>query len=330
MHTIEVFHPDRLEELGALWNVSLHPDYKTDRRLIEQNTLYDPNYRPDGSLMAIADGKLIGWALGRLAHVPIGDRRLHEGQAWISAFMVHPEYRRRGIGAELYQRLEQWMRAEAERAHGCPLRDVLVGGDPGHFFPGVPSEHPEAMAFFQTRGFEILSSPIDLWRDMAGYQTPPQVGQALREANAEVVCPDDRWLDSLRDFLLRVFPGRWTYTTNRRIAVGDLPDILVLVMNQRVEGFCQIFHPGSKWLGPAAFWRRPLGPHYGGLGPMGVSEELRGRGLGLALLCKSLERLIALGVERVGIDWVGPKDFYAKVGFQPWKTYHHMGLNAQS
>jgi predicted N-acetyltransferase YhbS len=56
---------------------------------------------------------------------------------------------------------------------------------------------------------------------------------------------------------------------------------------------------------------------------MGLSPALRGRGLGLTLLDRSVQHLARLGVEEMIIDWTVLLDFYGQVGFVPWKRYQH-------
>jgi ribosomal-protein-alanine N-acetyltransferase len=49
-------------------------------------------------LKAVADGRLVGFAMG--------DPRRREGFAWIATIGVHPAYQRRGIGARLLAAVE--------------------------------------------------------------------------------------------------------------------------------------------------------------------------------------------------------------------------------
>jgi GNAT superfamily N-acetyltransferase len=48
-------------------------------------------------------------------------------------------------------------------------------------------------------------------------------------------------------------------------------------------------------------------------GPIGVSEEHRGRGIGKALLLKCLYEMAAQGYAYAIIPWVGPKEFYTNL-----------------
>ena len=60
---------------------------------------------------------------------------------------------------------------------------------------------------------------------------------------------------------------------------------------------------------------------YGGLGPIGIAKDIRGRCVGNFILQRSLMQLRAIGVTRVNIDWTILKDFYGQFDFKPERTY---------
>lgn len=90
---------------------------------------------------------------------------------------------------------------------------------------------------------------------------------------------------------------------------------------------------GSRWADEAetAFFRQPITAFValaegnivgfaayectrrGYLGPMGMREELRGRGIGAALLLRCLEAMADMGYAYAVIGGVGPAEFYQKV-----------------
>jgi GNAT superfamily N-acetyltransferase len=51
----------------------------------------------------------------------------------------------------------------------------------------------------------------------------------------------------------------------------------------------------------------------GVFGPMGVSEEVRGKGVGAALLLACLHDMVAQGYAYAVIGWTGPQEFYTKI-----------------
>jgi GNAT superfamily N-acetyltransferase len=84
-----------------------------------------------------------------------------------------------------------------------------------------------------------------------------------------------------------------------------------------VVGFALIHPPGSegtwRWAGAA--------PGIAALGPIGLADSQRSRGLGMALLVRSLETFQAAGADETVIDWTDLLDFYGRCGFEPWLSY---------
>ena len=124
-------------------------------------------------------------------------------------------------------------------------------------------------------------------------------------------------------FLTRTFPGRWRYDMAEAFARGaSVEDVLVLEDRAgSVEGFLASWHFGSALLGPGAHWYLALGERFGAMGPLGIAESLRGRGLGLALVAAGMAALKERGVEESAIDWTELVDFYGKLGYRVWKSY---------
>ncbi len=99
----------------------------------------------------------------------------------------------------------------------------------------------------------------------------------------------------------------------------------ILVLRRRdtdaIAGFVRIVVPDDGPVPPQLFWRGLLGPRPGGLGPIGIGGELRGRGLGRALLALALAELHRRGAREVVVDWTVLLDYYGAFGIRPWKTY---------
>jgi len=96
-----------------------------------------------------------------------------------------------------------------------------------------------------------------------------------------------------------------------------------VVRARAVLGFAHLFHPASRFVGPSMTWTSNGAVPVAGLGPMGLAPTLRGRGLGLALLDRSIQHLGALGAQEIIVDWTGLTRFYGRLGFSTWKRYRH-------
>jgi len=207
------------------------------------------------------------------------------------------------------------------------MQTVLYGCDPAHFFPGVPDTDTALMEQLTAFGFQAGGTAHDLSRDLIDYTLPEKATRALEASGLQIEPCSFSLVPALIEFLKETFPGRWLYDTQRRLrAEPDASDILILTDGKEVSGFVHVYHRGSRMIGASIYWREALGYAYGGLGPIGVAQNVRKQGLGLALLCYAVQHLKNLGVRQMAIDWTDLVDFYGKIGFTPWRTYHHAKL----
>jgi GNAT superfamily N-acetyltransferase len=304
-----------------LWNYTLGPQFPISRRLFHQQTAGDPNFQPLDGAVAWAGGEAVGFALVKPHRqiFPTGER--YAGTGALSVLLVRPDRRGQGIGGGLLTWAEQRLRAQGTTR-------VRLGAGLEHTFPGVPTTQPAARDFFLHRGYTFPYLVSDLIHDLRAYQRPPQVTAALAAAGEDLTFgPCQPGEDqALLDFVAATFPGGWWYWTRKRLDAGDRPFIYLMRRGGQVTGFAHTNTSASKIIGPSIFWSRRLGRCYGGLGPIGLDASLRGQGLGLALLCRTLEHLRAQGVRRTVIDWTDLPGFYTRAGFQVWQSYWMSGV----
>jgi predicted N-acetyltransferase YhbS len=309
--TFDDYHPAHAPEAIALGG-----RFPMTGRLWRQNVDDDPNYAPgDGLLARDAGGALAGLALTRLFRryddPANADMERVRGLGWIVALAVAPEHRGRGLGGRLLRLAEERLRREGA-AH------VRLGGSVGHFLPGPPADDARTLRFWERNGYRLLSQVHDLRRGLADWAPPARSNGDYRIGRAR---PDQQ--GAILAFLGRAFPGRWRYDMTEAFARGaSVEDVLVLEDRAgSVEGFLASWHFGSALLGPGAHWYPALGERFGSMGPLGIAESLRGRGLGLALVAAGMAALKERGVEESAIDWTELVDFYGKLGFRVWKSY---------
>lgn len=301
----------------TLWNESLGEQFPMDLRLWRQNVDDDPHYDASGLFLLADDDGLAGHVFARTARVALGIAPSDPKRGWINSLTVHPRARRRKHGSALLVAAEQWLQQRG-------IEEVVLGADPGHFFPGIPSTCAEASLFAAHHGYEKMGdAAYDLIRDIRDFEMPETVERVMaRNVAFRIGECTSRNVPALFEFLEKTFPGRWLYETRLRVEAERSPqDIQILTIGSRVVGFAHTFHGGSQRLGPSVYWRGLLKPAYGGLGPIGIGTDVRKSGLGFALLCQSIERLRGLGVEKMVIDWTTLLKFYGSAGFKPWKEY---------
>jgi GNAT superfamily N-acetyltransferase len=300
----------------GLWNSTLGGQFPISQRLFRQQTAGDPNFQPLDAAVVWAGGEAVGFALVKPHRqaFPTGER--YAGTGALGVLLVRPDWRGKGTGSGLLAWAEQRLRGQGA------LR-VRLGAGLEHTFPGVPTSQPIARDFFLRRGYSFPYLVGDLIHDLRCYQRPPEVSAALAAAGDGLSCgpcqPGEEHV--LLDFVAACFPGGWWYWTRKRLLGGDRPFIYLMRRDGQVAGFAHTYTSASRVIGPPIFWSRRLGRCYGGLGPMGLDASLRGRGLGLGLLCRALEHLRDQGARRTVVDWTDLPDFYARAGFQVWQSY---------
>lgn len=301
--------------LVALWNRALGARFPLSARLWGQSVEGDPNWRAgDGLVLRLPDGTIAGFALTRRFHqrehypamAPIFDL------GWIMALVIAPELSGQGYGGQLVAAAEAHLRQQG--ATHCDL-----GGSLGHFLPGPPADDERALRFWQRHGYQPDRLVHDLHRSLFDWQTTPldlpggwrcAAGQPGQEG-------------ALLAFLDTSFRGRWHYHLADSLAHGaSIEDVAMLFTPEdTVAGFVATWHAASPLLGPATNWHPALGSNFGGIGPLGIAAVARGHGRGLAVVAAAVTLLHRRGVVECAIDWTTLTDFYARLGFVPWRSY---------
>ncbi len=318
MTEIVPYQQKMLPQVVAVWNAALGGGFPLRETVFVQNATGSAHFDPDGLSVAVAPAqRVVGMSLAKVAREPIAADGWLSDRGWISLIAVHPSFQGRGVGRALLCRAEAFLRMRSRH------RSIL-GGDPGHFLPGVPHD-AGALGFFAAAGYEFEGEAYDLRRSVAGYATPAAVTRAVHAHPDLEIRPLRAGEEGqLLAFLDETFPGRWRYTVGRYLqAGGAIADVMGVVRGRAVLGFAHLFHPASRLIGPSMMWASNGADLIGGLGPMGLAPTLRGRGLGLALLDRSIQRLRALGVREIIVDWTGLTGFYGRLGFSTWKRYRH-------
>ena len=210
----------------------------------------------------------------------------------LDAIAVDPKERRKGLGRKLLEGLE------IER----------FGGGFAHFVPGVPQGWEGAERFLQSLNFTADWWAEDLFLEL---QERPRDFTTCHSHDREPVVR----------MVSEEFSRRWTRDTEARFECDDQGDVVIIKDEEGPVAFCLTWHFQSRLLGPSVYWLRNSCEKFGGIGPVGVRERARGRGLGGRIVVEALNYLAHRGVEEVVVDWTAIGDFYKKYGFQSWQRY---------
>ena len=225
--------------------------------------------------------------------------------------MVDSRYQGQGIGSALLERAEVALKADgAER--------IALGTDVWYYFPGLPIEFIESADWFEKRGYTNVGEVYDLiGRYDHKIESPipdlKNVEFTLLKAEEE---------DAFVDFMRRSFPGRWEYAAIQYFKRGGTGrEFVVLKKDKEICGFCRINDSESPVIGQNVYWSPLFSEPLGGLGPLGIDDNLRGKGYGLAIVEAGVHFLRKRNIHSIVIDYTPYLGFYGKLGFEPHQKY---------
>ena len=312
-HAIGPLAPTELGALAQLWNAAPAASGRLGARLpLGERALRRWWSSPDtDAALTFAlrsdGGRLLGALLARAPNRAWADARVGH----VSLLVVDRELRGQGLGRALLGRA---LEALAERGRGT----VRLGADPEHLMPGVPLDADDATWRFLLRSGAVPGVvEHDLRVDLRAAPAPAAPGEGLRLVDDDPA--------AAVAFVERCFPGRWADEMRASAAAG-VPLLTLRDDADATLGFAAAYRLEDAQLGPSLTWHEALPGPVGGLGPLGVDPERRGRGLGLALVRAGLAWHHARGARDVVLDWTTLTPFYGRLGARAWRSYQRAEL----
>ncbi|SEQ68747.1 Acetyltransferase, GNAT family [Piscibacillus halophilus] len=300
-----------LQGVVSCWNENIGERFPMPDELFYQNSLADQNVACNASLVVKDKEKVIGFIVGKYYQEDI-NVGFNEDTANIQVLLVDKSYREQGLGTKL---LNQCIKALDEEGKNL----IRLGRDPWHYFPGIPLEDTYTQQWFKKRGFQqgpyVDTDMIRSFRDDEPFES-------LKNANAQFELLNASEKENLISFIHQNFPGRWEYEAYKYFELGGTGrDFIILKVNDEIQGFCRMNDQDTPMIGCNVNWSELYDERVGGIGPLGVSSNVRGTGLGLDIVKVAINTLRAREAKHIIIDWTGLIEFYQKVGFEEFKKY---------
>lgn len=283
-----------LAEVVKGWNSSLVFDQTSEERF-ESIILKDPNHEKRAALVAVHDGKIVGFISSVVRKGVNGadnrGRIYEKDNGYIKGIFVLEEFRRQGIGTRLFDEAESYIKSNGKKT----IKVLTYTGR--YFFPGVDLCYEPALKFFESKDFEEDHIINDVDLDVQNFQ----IGEYQKDARRRMAVAlvrieeyDPSMLDEMRKFVKKLdmtawFPEGWEEGFRNR---GNK---FVALKGNEVVGWAS-YHPSK---GTAGF------------GPIAVLEDMRGNGLGSCLLLECVLKMKEAGADRVLASWANTPFYIA-------------------
>lgn len=299
---LQVYESDVVD----LWNRCCTFD-PIDVGKFRRQALFDDNFNNDLAWVAVDGDRVVGFAYGTHRKFPYLERGLEPERGWVNVLFVDPDYRRRGIGTEMLERIESGLRE-------LGARNITLGAySPSYFFAGLDPEHySEAIAFFEHHGYVGTDVHYSMGKNLHGFTVPVETRDRQRalEGRGYAFKPFDySYSLELLDFLYRELGAGWKRNALISMRENTAEDRMLLVIDPEghICGWCMRAIDGN----PMRF------------GPIGIAAKERNNGIGSVLLDLFCFEMARRGVYRmyfITTDEPG-KRYYARHGLEVIRTF---------
>ncbi|PYH45461.1 putative beta-N-acetylglucosaminidase [Aspergillus saccharolyticus JOP 1030-1] len=303
-----------LKQLQTVWNTAL-PTYPLSlsslRKLLPQPHAHH--------FLARHGNNIVGFCL---TYTRTTD---DERSAYLSAIAVSPSAQNQGIGSTLLQEVIAWY-TTTQKATRLDLSSSFP-----RFWPGLPDDLPPSTAqFFENRGFIFTSPPprhVDLYRDITDFELEDKyIAKAQSQGYTFAPLQPHQYEECITGQRKNFSHNQPWLQTYINLHPQTHPNSIMTVFSPQGHqcGWTLMLDPSSPL--QQAQWALPPvcggpGTRTGLIGCVGVDQEHRGKGVGVAMLAHALAHLRERGVQGVMVDWVVLEGFYESVGFEVWRGY---------
>ena len=294
----------------SLWNAALRDKadqtwYLESMLLSEdrlENVTTDPNFDPAGAFVARDGSQIVGFGRGVVKRVPTYQGEELSGlPGYLEGLAVKPDFRGRGIGDQLLQRIESYVRAGGKESITMTRYRSPIAG--AYLLPDTPEYR-----FLLNRGYQVSSREMRLKLTFERFSLSGEITdtrQRLKEEGIEITYYEDRHRESFSKLMEGHFQGWWFYSYRPNLESASPRPVLIAVHENRVVGF----------IGFVSIDRN----RRAGFSP-GVDPEYRKRGIGKVLVHLWADEVKKIGAEEsfisVGVANLPAKSIYLNMGYE--------------
>ncbi len=260
-------------------------------KTFENATLNSKYFIPEFSIVALnKNDEIIAFFMVAMKK-PYIFRKMRD-IATLKFFIVHKEWRLKGIGTYLYNLLLDRVKNSKYKCYRMKL-DVMVS-IPDYWFPGLDPRHTEALFFLKKHGFKKKHERINLCVDLEHFPDVEPPSELSDYKISRIVDKDKNELVPL-SFMPKVYQ---MISWPQEVASSFQNDPKTTFIAQDIRN--------GKILG---FATHSVG-FPGAFGPTGVNKNIRGLGLGSLLLKWCLWDLKQMGFQQCIIRYVSENTAY--------------------
>lgn len=228
--------------------------------------------------------------------------------AALVCILVGKVHQRKGVGTKLIEEVTKKLKQQG-------IKEISLGsGGYSYFWPGVPKNLDSAIKFFGKLGWQYSETSVDMTMELKEYKTPRSIIERTNNLGITFEMAKNEQIKDILGFEKKNFPNWYKYFSST-IDKNELGNILIARSSQgKILGSVLIDRDKKVW-------DRLLGDKVGTLGALGVSEDAREQGIGLALAAKGTEILKTSGSYVCYLGWTWLIDWYGKLGYKVWREY---------
>jgi len=325
---IRLLKAGEIDELVNLFNVVFQKAYygypMSKEKFLQR--LNNPNFYKRALVINSID-KIGGFILANTAKRKSKWYTTNKG--YISLIMIHPEFRRKNFGKALIEEALNFLKKKG-------VEEVQIGFNPLTFWPGIDLNWDKAISFFKKLGFKEKRMSASMVANLETLKVPEKILKREKKLNKNKIFIRP-YLKNDREVLLNFIKKNFTYgwyeevkSKIQKVKVGftgyglnlntlyNPKSVFVLLKEEKIIGFSMFSEN---------FEKKELG-HFG---PIGIQKDFRGRGIGSALLFKTLKEMKDRGMLKADLwtDYGGyqAKRYYPKAGFKVVKKWMEMALS---